>query len=126
VVWYPSRTAAEYLRAGAIRSARIRANFRYPTRHFVKVITSGRAIGRLAALLNGMRAAEISPMMSCPENFSDYRVTFTGRIGRPRIAVDAGECFRDYVRVNGLRQPALWDPKDRLISALNKLLGLSK
>jgi hypothetical protein len=125
VVWYPPRTAAEYVRADAIRSARITANLYNPTRHFVKVITSGRAIGSLAALLNGMRASDNSPT-TCPALKSDYRATFTGLSGRPRITVVSVGCLGDGVLVNGLRQPTLWDPNDRLISALNKLLGLSK
>jgi hypothetical protein len=124
VVWYPPRTAAEYVRADAIRSARITANFYNPTRHVAKVITSGRAIARLATLLNGMRASDNSTTM-CPMFGADYRVTFIGRGGQPRIAVDAVGCLRDGVHVNGLTQPQLWDPKNRLVSALNRLLGVS-
>jgi hypothetical protein len=123
VVWYPPRTAAEYVRANEIRSARITANLYNPSRHFDKVITSGRAIGRLAALLNGMRASDNSITM-CPMLDADYQVTFIGRSGQPRIAVDAVGCLKDGVHVNGLTQPPLWDPKNRLVSALNRLLGV--
>lgn len=124
VVWYPPRTAAEYLRADTIRSARITANFYNPTRHLTKVITSGSTIARLAALLNGMRASDNSITM-CPMFGADYEVGFIGRSGQPRIAVDAVGCLRDGVHVNGLTQPQLWDPDNRLVNALNKLLGVS-
>jgi hypothetical protein len=125
VVWYPPRTAAEYLRPGAIRSARITASLNNPRRHVVKVITSRHAIARLAALLNGMRAAG-NGSMSCPTFSAEYHVTFTGRGGQPRVAVDPTGCATDDVLVNGIAQPPLWDPADRLISVLHKLLGLSQ
>ena len=125
VVWYPPRTAAEYLRAGAIRSARITASFMNPRpRHFVKVITSRRAIARLAALLNGMRATDNS-LRFCPMVDAEYHVTFSGHGGQSRVAVGASGCGTDSVAVNGKVQPPLWDP-DRLIHALRKLLGLSQ
>jgi hypothetical protein len=125
VVWYPPRSAAEYLRAGDIRSARITATFLNPrVRHFARVVTSRRAIARLAALLNGMRAADNSPRM-CPMIDATYRVTFAGRGGQPRVVVDASGCATDGVVVNGAAQPPLWDPANSLIKALHKLLRLS-
>jgi hypothetical protein len=124
VVWYPPRTAAEYIRADAIRSVRIMANLYNRARHLAKVITSTGAIGRLAALLNGMRASDNS-ITTCPMIDADYQVTFIGRSGQPRIVVDAVGCLRDGVHVNGLTQPQLWDPENRLASALIRLLGVS-
>jgi hypothetical protein len=126
VVWYPPRTAAEYLRAGKIRSARIAATFLNPRlRHVARVVTSRRAIARLAALLDHMRATDNSTRF-CPSIDASYRVTFTGRAGRPRVVVDATGCATDGVVVNGTAQPPLWDPGNRLINALHRLLRLSR
>jgi hypothetical protein len=126
VVWYPPRTAAEYLRPGAIQSARIKASLSNPTpHHVVNVITSRHAIAGLAALLNGMRAAHNGDM-SCPSFNSAYHVAFIGRDGQPRVAVDPTACTTDDILVNGRAQPPLWDPANRLISELRKLLGLRK
>lgn len=125
VVWYPPRSAAEYLRAVDIRSARITATFLNPrVRHFARVVTSRRAIARLAALLNGMRATDYSARY-CPMIDASYRVTFAGRGGQPRVVVDASGCATDGVAVNGAAQPPLWDPANRLIKALHRLLRLS-
>ena len=124
VVWYPPRSAAEYLRAGAIRSARISASFMNPRpRHCARVITSRRVLAGLAALLNGMRATDNS-VMFCPAIDASYHVTFAGRAGQ-RVVVDATGCARDEVLVNGKAQPPLWDPGDRLIHALHRDLALS-
>jgi hypothetical protein len=124
VVWYPRRSAAEYLRASAIRSARISASFMNPSeRRFVKVITSRRVITRLAALLDGMRATDNS-IMFCPMIDASYHVTFTARAGL-RVVIDAAGCARDDVVVNGTAQPPLWDPGERLINALHRVLALS-
>ena len=125
VVWYPPRTAAEYLRPAAIRSARVTADLASPRpRHVARMIRSRRAIARLAALLNGMRAAD-KGSMSCPSFDRSYHVIFTSRVGRPRVAVEPTGCATDSVSVNGNAQPPLWDPAGRLIHVLNKLLGLS-
>lgn len=125
VVWYPPRTAAEYLRPAAIRSARVTAILTNPgTRHLTKVVRSRHAIARLAALLNGMRAAQHGDW-SCPSLTSSYRVTFTSHDGRTRVRVEAAGCPADVVTVNGEAQPALWDPQWHLIRALRSLLGLS-
>jgi hypothetical protein len=126
VVWYPPRTAAEYLRPGSMRSARIAASLSSPNPpHVVTVIASRRAIASLAALLNGMRAAD-SGFMSCPSFDAEYHVTFTGRGGQPRVAIDATGCLTNRVTVNGTTQPPLWDPANRLSQALRKLLSLSR
>ncbi len=125
VVWYPPRTAAEYIRPGAISSARITASFLNPRpRRFSKVITSRHAIAMLAALLNGLRATDNS-VRFCPAIDATYNITFNGRSGRPQVAVGAGGCSVDGVAVDGKVQPPLWDPAERLIHALHKLLGLS-
>jgi hypothetical protein len=88
VVWYPPRTAAEYLRPGAIRSARITATLLNPKpRHIVRVIRSRHAIGTLTALLNGMHAAGRDDW-SCPAFRVDYRLSLIGRGGQSRVVVD--------------------------------------
>jgi hypothetical protein len=125
VVWYPPRTRAEYLRAAAIRSARITASFMNPEpRRFAKVIRSRRAIARLAVLLNRMRATDNS-IMFCPAIDASYHVTFIGLAGQPRVVVDATGCARDGVSAGGRAQPPLWDPGEWLIRALRRDLMLS-
>ncbi len=126
MVWYPPRTPAEYLRAGAFRSVRITASF-YNTRphHVAKLITSRRAIARLAALLNSMHAADLG-VSFCPMIGSTYYVAFSGHAGQPRVLVDATGCATDNVLVNGKAQPALWDPGERLIRTLSRMLMLRR
>jgi hypothetical protein len=126
VVWYPPRTAAEYIRPGAISSARITASFLNPSRRrFSKVISSRHAIAMLAALLNGLRATDNSARF-CPAIDATYDLTFLGKGGQPNVTVGATGCSVDGIGVNGKAQPQLWDPAGRLIRALHKLLGLSK
>jgi hypothetical protein len=126
VIWYPPRTAAEYIRPGAISSARITAIFVSPNTHrFSKVIRSRHAIGRLAALLNGLRAAEKGDWV-CGTSTSEYHLTFIGKGGKPQMLVNPDVCPFDDVMVNGSVQPPLWDPKGHLLATLRSLLGLRR
>jgi hypothetical protein len=126
VIWYPPRTAAEYIRPGAISSARITAIFVSPNTHrFSKVIRSRHAIARLAALLNGLRAAEKGDWV-CGTSTSEYHLTFIGKGGKPQILANPDVCPFDDIMVDGSAQPPLWDPKGHLVATLRSLLGLSK
>jgi hypothetical protein len=104
---------------------RITAHFMNPKPDdFARIITSRLAIVNLAALLNGMHAADDSVRM-CPMIDAEYHLAFAGQAGEPRVAVGADGCATDGVAVNGKVQPALWDPADRLIRAVRRLLGVS-
>jgi hypothetical protein len=126
IIWYPPRTAAEYIRPGAISSARVTAIFLSPNTHRIsKVITSRRAIAGLATLLNGLRAAEKGDWL-CGTSTSEYKVTFTGGSGQPLVSVRPDVCPLDDIMVNGSAQPPLWDPKGHLVATLRSLLGLNE
>jgi hypothetical protein len=72
-----------------------------------------------------MRAAD-NGFISCPSFEAECHVTFIGRGGQPRVAVDGTGCLTDSITENGTTQPPLWDSANRLSHALRNLLGLSR
>jgi hypothetical protein len=76
-------------RPRAISSVRVTAHFMNPKPHdFARIITSRLAIVNLAALLNGIYAADDSVRM-CPMIDAEYHLAFAGQAGEPRVAVGA-------------------------------------
>ena len=78
----------------------------------------------LAALLNGLRATDNS-VRFCPAIDATYNITFNGRSWPTTSRRGSHRLQRRWRPVNGKVQPPLWDPGERLIHALHKLLGLS-
>jgi hypothetical protein len=112
VIWYPPRSAAEYIDPARYHVVRITV-FIYGRRpHTVrKVVTSQAFIARLAEALDRMQA-EPPGAVACPADFEDYQLSFSvSTHSRPAVVVRAVEsgCGGAQVTVNGRAQPALAD-----------------
>lgn len=114
VIWYLTRSAAEYLNPADYRAVTVTAiTVEAPKRHAVprrvtRQITSRQVIARLAGLLNGLPAAPMLPV-SCPPFTRTYRVGFeaTPR-ARPGVVVTATGCLTDQIFAAGRAQPRCW------------------
>jgi hypothetical protein len=138
VIWYPRRSAAEYVSPGHPGVVIVSVGLLNPRSHTVtRELRSRAVIGRLARLLNGMPAAPAG-VRFCPAITAAYRVAFAASPGaRPYLVADDLGCGSVSV-VTGCRparlwappargcegQPALGDPVGRLITALARLLGV--
>ena len=112
VIWYPPRSAAEYIDPSRYHVLTITVYIygrRPHTAH--KVVTSQAFIARLAGTLDQMQA-EPPRVVACPADFEDYQLSFSvsGR-SRPAVVVRATEsgCGGAQIAVNGRPQPALAD-----------------
>ena len=124
VIWYPPRSAAEYLDPADYRAVTVSATVIAPkTRTVTRTIASHRVVARLAEVLNGMHAAP--PLaLPCPLQIATYRVTFlaTAR-SRPSVVAATDGCLNEQISVGARAQPPLED-SGRLVPALNRLLGI--
>jgi hypothetical protein len=125
VIWYPSRTAAEYLNTADFGSVSIRAIFLNPRPHEIKrTFRSPADIGKLAGLLNGLPAAP-NAAISCPSASVSYQITFKTRtVGKADVVVTTDGCYAATVTSNGIPQPALLDIRNALPATAGRMLGL--
>jgi hypothetical protein len=113
VIWYPPRTAAEYIDPARYHAVTITVSIwgRHP--HTVhQVVTSRAFIARLAGALDRMRAEPLESI-ACPAIFAEYRLAFSVSPGtRPVVVVSANQpgCGGAGITVNGRQQPPLADP----------------
>ena len=122
VVWYPVRSAAEWIDPARYRAAVVSVSLFNPRRRTVRrTVTSGAVIARLAGLVNGLHAAPYQPP-SCPAILASYQITFVP-VGRssPQAVVTPTGCLTVGVTVAGAAQPLLWDDTG-LIHAATRLL----
>lgn len=130
-IWYPWRTAAEYLHPSAYRSVTVTVTFPNTTNPSKSITrrrtsTSRSVIARLAAVLNGLHAAA-GFMPLCPAFLPQYRLSFTPVPGRPPMVVTPVGCTGDLVTVAGRKQPVLSDPSSmKLFPVIASLLGVRK
>jgi hypothetical protein len=112
VIWYPPRSAAEYIDPARYHALSITVwiSGRHP--HTVhQVVTSQAFIAKLAGALNRMQAEPLGPV-SCPAIFAEYQLSFSvSRTSRPVVVVSANEtgCGGAGITVNGHQQPPLTD-----------------
>jgi hypothetical protein len=131
VVWYPPRTAAEYLDPAAYRSVTITAtlvneqgNARTVTKTFGR-----RVIDRLARVLNGLRTLSPPGPISCPAMTGS---TFTLRLAPtsasiPAMVVSRAGCVGELITVAGKAQPVLLDIESQEVtSVIGPLLGVHR
>lgn len=112
VIWYPPRSAAEYIDPARYHVLSITVSVYGRRPHTVrKVVTSQAFIARLAQALDRMQA-EPPGVVACPADFEDYQVSFSvSAHSRPAVVVSANGsgCGGAQVTVDGRAQPALAD-----------------
>ncbi len=119
VVWYPPRSAAEYLIAVRFRSVRITVTGSTGT---TATLTGGKQLIRpLAAVLDSMHATP--PLLfPCPLGRSSYKLAFAPAVRAQRaVVVHNGPCNADTLSVGGRAQPELFDT-GRLSALVTRLL----
>jgi hypothetical protein len=111
VVWYPPRSAAEYLIATMFRSVRITMTRMTMSRSDATQNAAGgqRLIRPLAAILDSMHATS-ALNASCPIPPLSYKLVFAPAVpAQPAIIVTSEYCGKDQVSVGGRGQPELSD-----------------
>ena len=112
VIWYPPRSAAEYIDPARYHVLSITVSVYGRRPHTVrKVVTSRTFIARLAQALDWMQA-EPPGVVACPADFEDYQLSFSvSAHSRPAVVVSANGsgCGGAQVTVDGRAQPALAD-----------------
>jgi hypothetical protein len=126
VIWYPPRSAAEYLYPGRYRAVAIHATFSgHKPATISRTFTSARVIGGLAALFNHMRAVTPGTIYGCPPVGTSFQIAFTPAGHRPVVTVGPSYCLGDSIVVGGKRQPALADfNSGRAFALMARLLGV--
>jgi hypothetical protein len=112
VIWYPSRSAAEYIDPARYHVLSITVWIAGRRPHTVyKVVTSQAFIARLAETLDRMPVTPAEEV-SCPADFEDYQLSFSvSEHSRPAVVVRTTEsgCGGAQVTVYGRPQPGLAD-----------------
>jgi len=127
VIWFPPRTAAEYIGPGRYHVLTITVTTAGPQRHPLhKVVTSPAAITRLAEALN---SSPVQPVLiaNCPMIFADYRLAFAvSRHSRPAVVVSAtrNPCEGAQIRADGRTQPPLKN-EGTVVAMADRLLGVT-
>jgi hypothetical protein len=119
VTWYPPRRQAEHIDPARYASVRVMVSSASRT---VSRRLTGRAMGRLAALIN--RLPTTPPTMTGCGLVSLQSISFEPRAPRSPTVVMEPACGTVYVRVGGRVQPGLGDGHNALADALLRLLGL--
>jgi hypothetical protein len=133
VVWYPPRSAAEYVHPDRYRSVTVTVPVASGARRdatVTRTFTSRAVIAELAALLNrlpGMLPAAFGcpNMTESPSRVpSPYRVVFTPRSrGWPAVAAAPLGCWDGGIVVGGHKQPALDFSRDKIMLVMLSLTG---
>jgi hypothetical protein len=111
VIWYPPRSAAEYIPPGT-RAVTITATTAGPRpRTVTKTITSPSAVRRLAAMLNDVYAMPRGEVFSCPAELATYRLAFAKSAGTaPFLVATDTICPGVQITAGGHGQPELQTP----------------
>lgn len=105
-VWYPPRSAVEYLVASRFRAVRISAAG-VPGEQVTS--RNPRAIARLVSHLNSLHA-DPPLVLHCPALTASYQFALIPKGNQPAVTVATSSCDADAVTVGGRAQPSLWDP----------------
>jgi hypothetical protein len=133
VVWYPPRSAAEYIHPGRYRSVTVtvpKLSDASGDATVTRTFTSRTVIAELAALLNRLPGM-LPTAFSCPAMrvgagppLWPYRLVFTPRSRQwPTIAAAPIGCFQGGIVVGKHRQPALDFSRDKIMPAMLSLTG---
>jgi hypothetical protein len=108
VIWYPPRSAAEYLAVKDYRAVQIDAWLSLSGRHVRRTFTSHAILGKLTRLLNGLPASP-GGIFPCPLATVSYQLTFEPAPGHPKAVVNTSGCAFDTISVGGATAPSLAD-----------------
>ncbi len=127
VIWYPPRTAAEYIDPARYHALSITLTIFNPKLHTIRrVITSQAAIARLADAVNQSRA-EPPIFFGCPSGFAVYQLAFAvSRQSAPAVVVSTPSppCGGAQISVGGRAQPPLQDAQ-AMIAVADQLIGVT-
>jgi hypothetical protein len=127
VIWYPPRTAAEYIDPARYHALTITVSVGGGRSHTVhKVVTSQPFIARLADLLNRLPAEPLGTF-GCPAIFAEYQVAFSASPhSRPVVVISFNEtgCGGAGITVNGRTQSALED-NGRLAALVDQMVKVT-
>lgn len=131
VVWYPPRSATEYVRPGRYRSVTVTVpalSAAGENATVARAFASRAVIAQLAALLNrlpGMLPTAFNcPAMRAGFPPSPYRLVFTPLSRQwPVISAAPVGCFQGGVAAGTHRQPALDFSRDKIIPVMLSLMG---
>ncbi len=125
VIWYPSRTAAEYVDPARYHVLTMTVTiYGQKPRTIHTVVTSQADIARLAAALD-RSPAEPPVYISCPAIFVSYQLDLSvSRHARPDVVIFTNSigCGGTAITVDGRRQPALAD-RGAVAAVANQALG---
>ena len=133
VVWYPPRSAAEYIHPGRYRSVTVtvpQLSDASGAATVTRAFTSPAVITQLAALLNRLPGM-LPTAFNCPAMRtgsspppSPYRLVFTPRPRQwPTITAAPVGCSQGGIMVGKHRQPALDFSRDKIIPVILSLMG---
>jgi hypothetical protein len=127
VIWYPPRTAAEYIDPARYKVLTVAVTIFNPSVHTIsKVITSRAAITHLASALNRSQVEPIKLAM-CPMIFATYSLGFADSLhGKPVVVVTAtrNPCLGAQITVDGRKQPPLQN-EEAVVAIADRLLGIT-
>jgi len=111
VVWYPPRTAAEYIWPARYRAAAVSAWFTQAAGRGARTFTSRAIIARIARLFDGMRTVTPGPVYGCPpQPAGGFTIALRlARPGQPVLKITPGFCLGDMVSAGSRPQPMLQD-----------------
>jgi len=127
VIWYPPRTAAEYIDPARYHALTVAVTIFNPRVHTIsKVVTSKAAIAQVADVLDRSRATPIT-MLFCPLIFATYRLGFAVSAHRQPVIVvttTRNGCLGAQITVDGRKQPTLQDD-GAVVAIADRLLGVT-
>jgi hypothetical protein len=123
VSWQTPRPASEVIPA-SVTMVTIAVSGPWQGNPAPVTITSVPIVRRLAALVNGLPVATVSPGVPCPME-AGFTLTFRAAAGGPAVAVAAGpaECGVVHLGLNGKDEPDLQPPGSYRATVL-KIAGL--
>ena len=126
VLWFPSRTAAEYLDAADFGAVTVSAVvYGAKLRHVTRTFRSAADIAALAGLLNGLPAAP-DATQSCPVS-NTFQISLHPRTAdQAQVVVATYGCYAANVTSRGVPQPALLDHNNAVAALAARMLGVSR
>jgi len=126
VLWFPSRTAAEYLDAADFGSVTVSAVVYGAKLHRVtRTFRSAADIAALARLFNGLPAAP-DTTHTCPSS-NTFQISFDPRTAdQAQVVVATYGCYAANVTSGGIPQPALLDHNNAVAALSARMLGVGR